>query len=106
MYLGEFEEEVVYKLSEEMYRQEILAFFKLEAFEPHIIDEQIGLLYESIKEHECIKQLIQWLEEKYGAELFVFVFLFSYDVFYLFYPCIQNILNGVAIDLQEIKESL
>ena len=95
MYLGEFEEEVVFKLTEDIYRQELLTFFKLETYDSKIIDEQIEILYEYIKENENIKQLLLLLEEKYG-DIFAFVFLFSYDMFHLFYPCIQNILNNLV----------
>lgn len=106
MYLGEFEEEVVFKLTEDIYRQELLTFFKLETYDSNVIDMQIELLHEYIKENENIKQILASLEEKYGSELFVFVFLFSYDIFYLFYPCIQNILNGSVVNLEEILESI
>lgn len=106
MYLGEFEEEVVFKLTEDIYRQELLTFFKLETYDSNVIDAQIELLYEYMKENENIKQILASLEEKYGCELFVFVFLFSYDIFYLFYPCIQSILNGSVVNLEEILESI
>jgi hypothetical protein len=106
MYLGEFEEKVVFELTEDIYRQELLTFFKLETYDSNVIDKQIELLYEHMKENENIKQILACLEEKYGSEIFVFVFLFSYDIFYLFYPCIQNILNGSTVNLEEILESI
>ena len=106
MYLGEFEEEVVFKLTEDMYREELLTFFKLKSYDSKIIDEKIELLYEYIKENEKIKEILLCLEEKYGTELFVFIFLFSYDIFHLFYPCIQNILNGSEVDMKELVNSI
>jgi hypothetical protein len=102
MYLGEFEEEIVFTLTENIYREELLKLFKLEYFDSKAIDEKIELLYNLIKNDKNIKELVDILEEKY--EHCPFVFLFSYDLFYLFYPCIQNILRGLPVEIEELKD--
>lgn len=106
MYLGEFDESVVFKLTEDIYRQELLTFFKLETYDSKIIDEKIGILYEYLKDDENIKQIMVWQEEKYGDTPFLFFFLFSYHTFYLFYQCLQNIIKELPIDLEEIKDCI
>ena len=105
MYLGEFEEEVVYSLTEDIYRQELLKLFGLEVFEADIIDKKVGELYEIIKENPCIEKIMSAMEEIYG-DILSFVILFSYDYFYLFYPCIQAILNDKQPDIEELIEKI
>ena len=103
MYLGEFEEEVVYKLTEDIYRQEILKLFQLESFDVKIIDEKVYEIYEKIKDNEHLQEIITILEEIYGNEIFSFTILFSYDYFYLFYPCIKDILSNKTPNFEELK---
>ena len=52
MYLNdaEFTPEIVYTLSENVYRQELLVLFKLTEFNQQIINEAVFSLYEKIKE--------------------------------------------------------
>lgn len=106
MYLGEFEEEVVYALTENIYRQELLKLFGLDAFEPNIIDEKVGELYDIIKENEMLGKIMGLLEETYGDRVFSFAILFSYEYFYLFYPCIQAILSDKEPNVEELIEKI
>ena len=106
MYLGEFEEEVVYALTENIYRQELLTLFGLHVFEPTIIDEKVGELYDIIKENEMMEKIMGILEETYGDRVFSFAILFSYEYFYLFYPCIQAILSDKKPDVEELIEKI
>ena len=104
MYLGEFEEDVVYALTEDIYRQELLKLFGLEVFEANIIDEKVRELYEIVKENQGIIKIVSAMEEIYGD--ISFVILFSYDYFYLFYPCIQAILSDNQPDIEELIEKI
>lgn len=106
MYLGEFEEDVVYTLTQDIYREELLKLFQLESFDANLLDEKVGELYEKIKDNEKLQQIIMILEEIYGDKIFSFAILFSYDYFYLFYPCIQDIINGTPPNFEELKNSI
>ena len=105
MYLAdeEFTPEIVYTLTENIYRQELLAFFKLDEFKENI-NESVLTLYERIKDNKYIKILVSKLKEKYNDEMISFMTLFSYDYFYLFYPIIQNLNNLQNEDIQGIME--
>jgi ribonuclease HIII len=106
MYLKEFGEAVVYKLTENIYREEILKLFQVEIFDSKIVDEKIGELYEEIKENEYIIQITSILEEKYGDKILSFTFLFSYDYFYLFLPIIKDVLNKKDPEIEELLKIL
>lgn len=106
MYLGEFEEEVVYALTEDIYRQELLKLFKLEFFELETVDKKVEELYDTIKENEQIQDLMTTMENIYGDKVFSFAYLFSYDYFFLFYPCIQDIFNNKNPDISELIEKI
>lgn len=106
MYLGEFEEEVVYSLTENIYRQELLKLFGEEIFNAEIVDKKVEELYEMLKANEKVQELIAIIEEIYGDRIFSFAVLFSYDYFYLFYPCIQDVLNNKEPDTKELIEKI
>ena len=106
MYLGEFEEEVVYALTENIYRQELLTLFRLNVFEATIIDEKVGELYDIMKENKMMEKIMGVMEEIYGDRVFSFAILFSYEYFYLFYPCIQAILSNKEPDVEELIEKI
>jgi hypothetical protein len=100
MYLNdvEFTPEIVYTLSENVYRQELLVLFKLTEFDQQTINDSVVSLYEKIKDVSHIKILVEKLKEKYEDELISFMILFSYDYFYLFYTILkENELNNETL---------
>jgi hypothetical protein len=104
MYLNdeEFTDEIVYTLTENTYRQELLAFFQLNEFDEKKINESVNTLYEKLKENQDLQNILEILKTKFDEEV-VFHMLFSYDYFHLFLPIIDKLLNNVSIE-EEIKQ--
>lgn len=96
MYLldPEFTPEVVYTLTENIYREELLVLFKLTTFDQEIINKKVISLYESIKDNDIIRKILNKIQ---CEDIVSFMLLFSYDYFYLFYP----ILKGEESDILE-----
>jgi hypothetical protein len=95
-YMGdkEFTPEIIYVLTENTYREELLKFFGVEYFDQEVINASILSLYDKIKENTIVQTAVEKLQEKYQDEVTSFMILFSYDYFHLFYPCVQAILAG------------
>ena len=89
------------------YRKQILEFLNLEMYNDNV-SEKIDVLYEKHKTNDIIKEIIQHvkthLEQRWPFEMdgkTIFLFLFSFDYFYLFYPIISSL-----IELKEINRTL
>jgi hypothetical protein len=89
MYLNdpEFTPEIVYTLTENVYRQELLVLFKLTEFNQEEVNRLVLELYEAMKENETVQQVLATMEYE---EIISFMLLFSYDYFYLFYPFLKG----------------
>jgi len=94
----EFTEEIVHVLTENVYREEILTFFGKTNFEDSINDD-ICSLYNKVKDNENIITLVNIFKKEYEDDLVAFTILFSYDYFYLFLPCLKNIIKGESADI-------
>jgi len=93
--------DVVHILTENVYREEILTLFGKETFEDSINDDILSL-FEKVKEDENIKTLLDILKKDYSDDLIAFTVLFSYDHFYLFLPCLKNIIKGEPPDITKL----
>jgi len=89
------------------YRKQILEFLNLEMYNDNV-SEKIDVLYEKHKTNDIIKEIIPHvkthLEQRWPFEMdgkTIFLFLFSFDYFYLFYPIISSL-----IELKEINRTL
>ena len=89
------------------YRKQILEFLNLEMYNDNV-SEKIDVLYEKHKANDIIKEIIPhvktYLEQRWPFEMdgkTIFLFLFSFDYFYLFYPIISSL-----IELKEINRTL
>lgn len=89
------------------YRKQILQFLNLEMYNDNV-SEKIDVLYEKHKTNDIIKEIIPHvkthLEQRWPFEMdgkTIFLFLFSFDYFYLFYPIISSL-----IELKEINRTL
>jgi hypothetical protein len=102
MYLNdpEFTPEIVYTLTENVYRQEMLVLFKLTEFNQQEINHIVLGLYETMKENEIVQQALS----KMGYDKVVsFMILFSYDYFYLFYPVLKGEKTELLDKIEEIE---
>jgi hypothetical protein len=88
------------------YRKQILEFLNLEMYNDNV-SEKIDVLYEKHKTNDIIKEIIPHvkthLEQRWPFEMdgkTIFLFLFSFDYFYLFYPIISSL-----IELKEINKA-
>ena len=88
------------------YRKQILKFLNLEMYNDNV-SKKIDVLYEKHKTNDIIKEIIPYvknhLEQRWPFEMdgkTIFLFLFSFDYFYLFYPIISSL-----IELREINRS-
>lgn len=88
------------------YRKQILQFLNLEMYNDNV-SEKIDVLYEKHKTNDIIKEIIPHvkthLEQRWPFEMdgkTIFLFLFSFDYFYLFYPIISSL-----IELKEINKA-
>lgn len=94
----EFTKEIVYILTENVYREEILNFFGRNVFDDSINDDILAL-YNKVKDNENIITLLNLLNYD---KLISFTLLFSYDYFYLFLPCIQSIIKNEITDISSL----
>lgn len=104
MYLNdpEFSDEVVFTLSENTYREEVLLLFGLEEFDETLINDSISELYEKLKDNKDMKKILEFLKNEFDEDI-VFHILFSYDYFHLFLPLIDNLLNNRDVEINFIK---
>jgi len=99
----EFTDEIVYTLTENTYRQELLAYFQLDEFNEKLINESVIVLYEKLKDNKDMQKILESLKIKFDEDI-VFHMLFSYDYFYLFLPIIDKLLNNVEIEEEVVKQ--
>ena len=78
-----------------LYRSEFLEAFKLQDYQDDVIDAQIYILYTYFKDNQTLKPLYKKLAEKVLSEdeEIGFVFLFSYEYFFLMHLCICDFLE-------------
>jgi len=86
------------------YRKQILEFLQLDMYD-ETVSVKISELFEKYKENDHIKKIIPYmkiyLEQRWPFEMdetTIFLFLFSFDYFYLIYPIICNLINEIKID--------
>ena len=91
----EFTEEIVFILSEHAYREELLLFLKLREFDQTIINNKIMFLFKIIKDNGFFNLCIEQIKNRLHIDdnITAFMILFSYDYFYLIYPCISDFLD-------------
>lgn len=92
------------------YRKQILQFLNLEMYNDKV-SEKIDALYEKHKTNDIIKEIIPYvknhLEQRWPFEMdgkTIFLFLFSFDYFYLFYPIISSLIEHREINRTYIDE--
>ena len=83
------------------YRKQVLQFLNLEFYNDDV-HKNIDSLYEKYKENSVIINIIPHiktdLEQRWPFEMdqqTMFLFLFSFDYFYLFYPIISSLINDI-----------
>ena len=103
MYLNdpEFTSEIVYALTENIYRQELLVLFKLDEFDQQIINRKVLDLFHFLKENETVKRVLQKFDYD---DVVSFMFLFSYDYFYLFYPLLKGEESELLEKIDEMEK--
>lgn len=82
-------------ISTNLYRSEFLEAFNLQEYKDDVIDQQFYILYKFFKDDERLKPLYKKLASKIMSEdeEIGFVFLFSYDYFFLMHLCICDFLE-------------
>ena len=97
MYVDEFGDDV-FILTENVYREEILKLFGKEEYDDSI-EDNIFELYKKLETNENIITLVDAFKTD---KVVAFTFLFSYDYFYLFYPCLKDILEEKPTDISPL----
>ena len=92
------------------YRKQILEFLDLEMYNDSV-PKKIDVLYEKYKTNSIIKEIIPHvkthLEQRWPFEMdekTIFLFLFSFDYFYLFYPIISCIIDSKEVNIALVYE--
>ena len=92
------------------YRKQILEFLYLEMYNDSV-PEKIDVLYENHKTNSIIKEIIPHLkihlEQRWPFEMVekrIFMFLFSFDYFYLFYPIISCLIDSKEVNRALVDE--
>ena len=92
------------------YRKQILEFLYLEMYNDSV-PEKIDVLYENHKTNSIIKEIIPhlkiYLEQRWPFEMVkkrIFMFLFSFDYFYLFYPIISCLIDSKEVNRALVDE--
>ncbi len=87
-----------------IYRQELLNIFCLEEFNESVINKQIGILYEKVKNMDGFDGL---LTNEFSPDdgLFGFAILYSYDFLYLTHPLICELLETGSIKTTHVLKT-
>ena len=92
------------------YRKQILEFLDLEMYNDSV-PKKIDVLYEKYKTNSSIKEIIPHvkthLEQRWPFEMdekTIFLFLFSFDYFYLFYPIISCLIDSKEVNRALVDE--
>lgn len=92
------------------YRKQILEFLDLEMYNDSV-PKKIDVLYEKYKTNSIIKEIIPHvkthLEQRWPFEMdekTIFLFLFSFDYFYLFYPIISCLIDSKEVNRALVDE--
>jgi len=103
MYLNdpEFTPEIVYTLTENVYRQELLVLFKLNEFNQQEVNRSVLALYDTMKDNEIVQQALSKMDYD---KVVSFMILFSYDYFYLFYPILRGEKTDLLDKIEEIEK--
>ena len=83
-----------------IYRQELLNIFCLEDFDESVINKQVEILYEKVKNMDGFTGLLT-NEFSPDDELLGFTILYSYDFLYLTHPLICELLETGSIQTTE-----
>ena len=83
-----------------IYRQELLNIFCLEEFDESVINKQVGILYEKVKDMDGFTGL---LTSEFSPDdgLLGFTTLYSYDFLHLTHPLICELLETGSIKTTE-----
>jgi len=95
-------------LREMLYRIQLLAIFNMNEFNETELNNKIDHLFESIKNEDFIKQIIE--KHPYKDTMFnelAFRTLFSYDYLDSFHRCLYNFFNDLSLEtpLQTLLDS-
>ncbi len=92
------------------YRKQILEFLYLEMYNDSVT-KKIDVLHEKHKTNSIIKEIIPHvkthLEQRWPFEMdgkTIFLFLFSFDYFYLFYPIISCLIDSKEVNRALVDE--
>jgi hypothetical protein len=92
-------------MSEVVYQENFLEAFKLTLYDDKIVGEQQTILYELLKDEESIQILLENLSKKtqFDDKGIVFLYLFSYPLFYITHELIVNFLVHKEIPDRLVK---
>lgn len=93
---------------EDQYRIEFLRAFHLEEFNDDMVNKEVDVLFEAMKNHPmfvaCMKKsAATFFSEDLHTGL---MGLFAFDYFHLAHPCVCDLLENRAIDEQKINALL
>lgn len=93
---------------EDQYRIEFLRAFHLEEFNDEMVNKEVDVLFEAMKNHPmfvaCMKKsAATFFSEDLHTGL---MGLFAFDYFHLAHPCVCDLLENRAIDEQKINALL
>jgi hypothetical protein len=85
------------------YRRQLLGFLNLQIYNDDV-SNHIDTLYDDYNDTCHLKKVFPWmknvLEQRWPFEMdnkTIFLFLFSFDYFYLIYPIICNLINKTTV---------
>ena len=92
-----------------LYRQDILNIFDIEEFDEKIVNNCLCELYEKVKRHDVIKQVIHFLAEQFEMddEVTGLIIMYSFDYLYVTHKCVSQFLESGNIlpeDLNELQK--
>jgi len=95
-------------LREMLYKIQLLQTFNMEEFEEETINKKIDHLFNSIKDEEFIKNILE--KHPYKGTIYndlIFRTLFSYDYLDLFHKCLYHFYNQLPLEtpLQYLLDS-
>ena len=85
-----------------IYRQDILNIFKLDDFEPDVINASIEYIYDLIRYNSKFDDIIKYMGE--GDGLMGLTILFSYDYLHLTHPCICQYIETSDANTTELEK--
>jgi len=92
------------------YRKQILSFLNLTEYGDEV-SKKIDLLHDTHKNNPSIKRIMPWvklfLEQRWPFEMddkTRFLFLFSFDFFYLMFPIISTLINNSNPKEKQIED--